>query len=124
MTRKQWSRLGLRGKVVREMKELGVHRSEYGLVIDVYVDLQMHYLRVVTEFEDGGYIYETETAAGGSKKSALVATMESLRKDILAYSDRLMLNPKAMSAIGNSGGAEKPGTPPPPSPFGIVTRPK
>ncbi|MNS40947.1 hypothetical protein D3C72_732870 [compost metagenome] len=51
------------------------------------------------EFEEGGYKYETETAAGGTKKSAIVATLENLRKDIVAYSDRLCLNPKALETV-------------------------
>lgn len=39
--------------------------------------------------------YTTTTAAGGSKKSGLVASIETLRKDIVTYSDRLLLNPKS-----------------------------
>ena len=31
------------------------------------------------------------------KKSPLVQTLETLRKDILSYSDRLCLNPKALT---------------------------
>lgn len=36
------------------------------------------------------------------KKSPVVATLESLRKDILAYSDRLCLNPKSFDSLGQS----------------------
>ena len=42
----------------------------------------------------------TPTADGGAKKSPLSMTIESLRKDILLYSDRLMLNPKARADAG------------------------
>ena len=77
------------------MKSLGVYKEEYDPLINVYSDLISQYLRANKEFEDSGFQYETETAAGGTKKSAIVATLENLRKDILSYSDRLCINPKA-----------------------------
>ena len=80
---------------IRDMKVLEVYKPEYNPLINVYADLLSQYLRANQEFEDGGFEYEIETAAGGSKKSAIVATLESLRKDILAYSDRLCVNPKS-----------------------------
>ncbi|MNC81991.1 hypothetical protein D3C75_1353250 [compost metagenome] len=43
--------------------------------------------------------YQVKTADGGAKKAPIVATLESLRKDILAYSDRLCLNPKALESV-------------------------
>ena len=89
----------LKKKTVQDMKSLGVYKTEYDPLIDVYSDLLTQYLRATKEFEQGGYVYETETAAGGFKKSAIVATLESLRKDLLAYSDRLCLNPKAIQSV-------------------------
>ena len=80
---------------IRDMKSLGVYKVEYNPLISVYSDLMSQYLRATKEFEDSNFCYETETAAGGSKKSAIVATLESLRKDLLAYSDRLCVNPKS-----------------------------
>lgn len=80
---------------IRDMKTLNVYKTEYDPIINVYADLMAQYLRASKEFEESGYQYETETAAGGTKKSAIVATLESLRKDILLYSDRLCINPKA-----------------------------
>ena len=47
-------------------------------------------------FEAGGSEYEVSTGQEGVKKSPIVASLESLRKDILQYSDRLCLNPKAL----------------------------
>lgn len=79
----------------RDMKILGVYKAQYNPLINVYADLMSQYLRATKEFEESGFQYETETAAGGSKKSGIVATLESLRKDILAYSDRLCINPKS-----------------------------
>ena len=81
------------------MKDLGTHKVQYNRIIDIYADLIHQYLIAVRDFEEGGCQYEVETAAGGSKKSPIVATLETLRKDILAYSDRLCLNPKAFEKV-------------------------
>jgi len=76
------------------MKKLGVYKKEYRDIIDVYVDAIDDYQIARKEFEGNGRQLETETAAGGTKKSGSVSAIENLRKDILQYSDRLCLNPK------------------------------
>jgi len=88
-----------RKKAVADMKALGVYKPQYDQIIDIYSDLVYQYQMANNDFEICGYIYETETAAGGTKKSAIVSTLENLRKDILAYSDRLCLNPKALESV-------------------------
>lgn len=89
----------IRKSVISDMKKLGTYKEEYNIVISIYSDLLTQYHKATQEFIASGYQYETETAAGGTKKSAIVATLESLRKDILAYSDRLCLNPKSLESI-------------------------
>lgn len=89
----------IKRKTITDMKALGVHKLQYNRLIDIYAGLVHQYLLALKEFEDGGYQYETETAAGGMKKSGLVSTLENLRKDILQYSDRLCLNPKSFENI-------------------------
>lgn len=84
---------------IRDMKSLGTHKPEFNRLIDIYAELVHQYLRAVSDFEDSGYQYETETAAGNPKKSGIVSTMENLRKDILQYSDRLCLNPKTLETV-------------------------
>ena len=86
-------------KTTENMTELGVYRPQFDRMIEIFVDLNMQYDRALNEFEESGFQYETETAAGGTKKSPIAATLESLRKDILAYSDRLCLNPKALETV-------------------------
>lgn len=93
------SRETIKRRTIKEMKELGTHKPQYNRIIDIYADMLFQYLMALEEFESGGYQYETETAAGGTKKSAIVATLENLRKDILAYSDRLLLNPKSLDTV-------------------------
>lgn len=87
-------------ETVKRMESLGVYRPEYDGTIQVYAQIVDQY-RVLTErFEQGEYEIQSFSAAGGLKKAPIVATLESLRKDILAYSTALCLNPKAMREQG------------------------
>ncbi|HWL11852.1 MAG TPA: P27 family phage terminase small subunit [Ureibacillus sp.] len=97
MAKKATTKETLAKNTIRDMQNLGTYKPEYDPLIDVYADILSQYLRANKEFEESGYQYETETAAGGTKKSAIVATLENLRKDLLAYSDRLCLNPKSLN---------------------------
>lgn len=85
----------IKKNTVKDMRKLGVYKAEYDPIIEIYSEMREQYERLTKEFKMGGYEYSIETMQGGSKKSPLVATLESLRKDILQYSDRLCLNPKA-----------------------------
>lgn len=89
----------IKRNTIRDMNALGVFRPEYDAVIDIYAELCEQYIRLTREFVRGGYQYQTETMQGGAKKAPIVATLEGLRKDILAYSDRLCVNPKALETI-------------------------
>lgn len=86
----------IKKQTVAEMKKLGVYRPEYNRLVDIYAGLWEQYHRLMREYDTGsGYNYATATGAAGEKKSPLVGTIEAVRRDILAYSDRLCLNPKA-----------------------------
>lgn len=93
----------IKDHVIEDMTGLGTYKTEYDNVITIYADLLAQYFDAMRRFEDGGCQYETMTAAGGTKKSAIVGTLESLRKDILAYSDRLCLNPKSVETVTTEG---------------------
>lgn len=86
----------IKSQTVNDMKKLGVYRQEYDRLIDIYAGLWEQYHRLMKVYDTGdGYEYAVPTGDGGEKKSPLVGTIEALRRDILAYSDRLCLNPKA-----------------------------
>lgn len=89
----------IKRRTIDDMKQLKVHKPQYNRLIDIYAELVFQYNKLTKEFEDGGYKYEVSTDQGGSKKSPIVATLETLRKDILAYSDRLCLNPKSLESV-------------------------
>ncbi|MNR93723.1 hypothetical protein D3C72_247830 [compost metagenome] len=89
----------IKRRTIADMKELGVYKTQYGRIIDLYSGLVHQFLILNQKFEDEGMRYESYTAAGGAKKSPIVATLESLRKDILAYSNQLCLNPKSLETV-------------------------
>ncbi|MED1642307.1 P27 family phage terminase small subunit [Brevibacillus agri] len=84
---------------IRDMRSLGTYKKEYDRIIEIYAELVEQYAILYERFASGGYQYEVPTADGGAKKAPIVATLESLRKDILAYTDRLCLNPKTIDGI-------------------------
>ena len=84
---------------ISDMKKLGIHKPEYNRLIDVYAELVEQYGIITERYIKSDYKFQESTAAGDYKKSPIVATLEALRKDILTYSDRLCLNPKALETI-------------------------
>lgn len=87
----------IKKNTVLDMQKLGVYKAEYEPIIDIYCEMREQYELYIKQLKEKEYKCDEWTAAGGTKKSALVSTIETLRKDILQYSDRLCLNPKAMA---------------------------
>lgn len=77
------------------MKSLGTYKTEYNQGIDIYTDLVYQYNLLTRQFENDDYEVSVETEKSGGKKSPIFASLETLRKDIGVWSDRLMLNPKS-----------------------------
>jgi len=96
----------IKRRTIADMKALGVYKPQYNRLIDIYAELVEQYTVLTDSFQRGGYQCEVETGQGGVKKSPIVATLENLRKDILAYSDRLCLNPKAIESVTIDKGKE------------------
>lgn len=95
----------IKERTVERMTALGVYREEYDGTIEIYAQLCDQYDELTRRFEKSGYKVQTKSAQGGMKKSPVVATLEALRKDILSYSDRLCLNPKAFDSLGSAAKA-------------------
>ena len=91
----------IKNNTVRDMKNLGTYKPEYDPIIDIYCELREQYELYTKQLKSKKYKCDEFTAAGGTKKSALVATIETLRKDILQYSDRLILNPQSKMGKNN-----------------------
>ena len=101
MERRVTTKETIKRRTIEDMRKLGIHKPQYNRLVTIYAGLVHQYLRAEIDFELSNYEYETETAAGNPKKSGIVSTMENLRKDILSYSDRLGLNPKALESISS-----------------------
>lgn len=85
----------IKRNTVAQMKKLGTYKAEYEAVINIYCEMREQYELYLKKLKEKHYKCDEFTAAGGTKKSALITTIETLRKDILLYSDRLKLNPKS-----------------------------
>lgn len=88
----------IKRRTIDYMKALGTYKTQYNQVIEVYADMMFQYNFLSRQFEEEGYIVSIETEKSGGKKSPILASLESLRKDIGTYSDRLMLNAKTYNA--------------------------
>ena len=89
----------IKRRTISNMKELGIYKKQYNRLIDIYSGMIHQYLTLNKKFEDGDYQVEATTDQGSPKKAPIIATLENLRKDILAYSDRLCLNPKSLENV-------------------------
>ncbi|HCP14831.1 MAG TPA: terminase [Peptococcaceae bacterium] len=89
----------IKKKTIEIMKALGVYKQEYDPIIEVYAELNEQYQSLTKQFKKSGYKHYETTMQGGTKKASIVATLESLRKDLLLYSDRLCLNPKSIETV-------------------------
>lgn len=103
MARKAIRKETIRKNTIQSMRNLGTYKPEYNPIIDIYAGLSEQYEKLTKEFKDTNYNYSSPTGQGGDKKSSLIATLETLRKDILQYSDRLCLNPRSMMEEKNKG---------------------
>lgn len=89
--------------VVDQLKNLGTYKEEYEDIIQIYSGMIQQYKIFEVQFARDGFRveedYTNKAGATNKRKTPIYGAMESLRKDITAYSDRLGLNPKAMESI-------------------------
>jgi len=83
-----------------KMASLGTYKKEYDKMIEIFAGLLEQYEILLLRFENGNYQVDIDCGFGESKKTnPIIRVLETLRKDILTYSDRLCLNPKALETI-------------------------
>lgn len=83
---------------IKQMKALKVHDVAYNRIVGIYAGMLRQYYILVKDWEKHGCPATVESAAGTLKKHPSLDQIEKLRKDILAYSNQLMLNPKSNNA--------------------------
>ena len=79
----------------RGMKALNLYKREFDPIIGVYAEMRVQYDEISAIFGDSEYKFEVVTSSG-TKKAPIVTTLESLRKDILAYATQLGLTPQGL----------------------------
>ena len=90
------------------MIALGVYKPEFDNTIAIYSGLIEQYQALEKEFKKSKFtVIEKTGYSDNAKKSPMVATLESLRKDILAYSNALGLTPSGLKKINDEMKVEK-----------------
>lgn len=92
------SRKTIVAAVVAQMNSLGLYRPEFDDTISIYVDTLIDYRKQLAALKKQGGLCYVPTAQG-MKKSPIVTTIESDRKDLLAYAEALGLTPRANKKI-------------------------
>lgn len=86
-------------RVIQQMTALGNYKPEYDDMISIYSNLLDQYAVLQNQYAQSGYQvteeYTNKAGATNQRKVPILNALESLRKDIISYSDRLRLNPKA-----------------------------
>ncbi len=91
---------------IKKMQQLGTYKSEFEPTIERYVKLSKEYKKIYADYEKNKYNCVVE-GASGEKKSPVVSTLESLRRDILNLEDALGLTPRGLLKL-NDKAFEKP----------------
>lgn len=92
-------------RIVSDMKSLDTYKKEFEQIIDIYADLLVQYRNLLNQYQNEKEVHDLYMIETG-KKPAIVLVIENLRKDIISYSDRLILNPKSIQGI-DAGGKPK-----------------
>jgi phage terminase small subunit len=87
-------------KTKENMIALGVYQPEFDITISIYCGLVEQYQALEKEFKKSKFTVVENTGYSENKKRApIVSTLESLRKDILQYSNHLGLTPAGYKKI-------------------------
>jgi Phage terminase, small subunit len=93
----------IENQVIKEMKSLGTYKEEFKKMVKIFAGLLHQYQVFEEKFEESDYQIEEEytnkAGATNMRKVPLYTAMESLRKDIATYSDKLCLNPKSLGSV-------------------------
>lgn len=90
----------------RAMGGLKIYKAQFSPIIRIYGELRDQYDTLTELFVASGYAFEESTATG-KKKAPIITTLESLRKDILAYASQLGLTPQGLLKADASAFAQK-----------------
>ncbi|QIZ07611.1 P27 family phage terminase small subunit [Priestia megaterium] len=85
------------------MQRLGIYRPEFDQTVQIYSGLIKQYNDLLKELKESKFkVIEPTTRNNDSmKKSPLIGVLETLRKDILTYSNCLGLTPMGLRKIND-----------------------
>ncbi len=97
------SKKAIENEVKKQMQRLGTYKPEYDKILKIFAGMLYQYHRLEEQFEESGCklteSYTNKAGATNERKVPLYTAMESLRKDIAVYSDKLCLNPKSLETV-------------------------
>jgi phage terminase small subunit len=95
-------------QIIENMRALNIYKPEFNVTISIYAGLVEQYQALEKEFKKSKFTVVEKTGySDNTKKSPMVGTLESLRKDILAYSNALGLTPSGLKKINDEMNKEK-----------------
>jgi len=80
---------------ISKMKKLGTYNAAYNRLARIYAGMVKQYYDAIQMWEKEGSPILIPSASDSMKKHPALDQIEKLRKDILSYSNQLMLNPKS-----------------------------
>ena len=80
---------------IAKMKNIGTYNTAFNRLVRIYAGMVKQYYDAVQTWEEEGSPILIPSASDSMKKHPALDQIEKLRKDILAYSTQLMLNPKS-----------------------------
>lgn len=80
---------------IAQMKQLKTYNYAFNRLVRIYAGMVRQYYEALQVWEEEGSPISTPSASNSTKKHPALDQIEKLRKDILAYSTQLMLNPKS-----------------------------
>jgi phage terminase small subunit len=89
------------------MRQVNTYKPEFDPIIAIYARIRSEYDELCAEYMSTCYKFDEFTDTGGTKKAPIITTLESYRKDILAYASQLGLTPSGLNKI-NAGSMEPP----------------
>lgn len=94
--------------VTQNLIEINVYKKEFDTIIEIYVDLVNQYRTISDRFNKEDLKLDEKTGyADNSKKSPIILTLETLRKDILLYANTLGLTPAGLKKINDEMQSKK-----------------
>lgn len=85
-------------EIADRMKALGVYKPEFDSTIRRYRKLSEEFETIYAQYRKKKYPFVV-SGPQGVKKSPVVVTLETLRRDLLSLEDALGLTPKGLKAL-------------------------